>query len=240
MKKIKLSSEVYFLLSLSIFSIFFYCSCKKSESLPINTKVESEVSIFKSVPVIEKTVYINENDSLFQQFKSVEKVFLTDIDFSNISIKKVVFKGLPDILGLQINFLNDTSSVMDLFFVYESKSKTHLSLFRELSKVSKSNLGTGSIIFKDLSGNELFNDQYFNNKIVVKQDVHNLDILKFGIEKIRSTAIWNCTKTQFDNFYKEAKKTCEEDAFCDFACSFNPCAISYLAFAVGKCTGLIQ
>jgi len=50
----------------------------------------------------------------------------------------------------------------------------------------------------------------------------------------------NCTKAQFDNFYKEAKKACEEDTFCDFACSFNPCAISYLAFAVGKCTGLIQ
>ena len=240
MKKMKSVFRLTLFVNVSILMLFFLSSCKKSELLLLNTKVESEVSIFKSLPTIEKSVFINENDSLYLVFQKVESAFLKDIDFSNVTIKKVIFKGLPDLLGLQVNFLNDTSEIKDLFFVYESKSKTHLSLFRFLSKMNQSSFGTGNIIFKDLSGNELFNDQYVNNKIVFKQQIRSFEFPPINLENNRSTALWNCTKAQFDNFYREAKKTCEEDTFCDFACSFNPCAISYLAFAVLKCTGIIQ
>lgn len=51
---------------------------------------------------------------------------------------------------------------------------------------------------------------------------------------------WDCTKAEFNAFYQAAKKECEANWICDVACSVNPCFISYLAFAVGKCSGLIK
>ena len=54
------------------------------------------------------------------------------------------------------------------------------------------------------------------------------------------TLNWTCTQKQFDAYYQQAKKECSDDTLCDFVCTFNPCAISYLAFAVIKCTSINQ
>ncbi len=35
-------------------------------------------------------------------------------------------------------------------------------------------------------------------------------------------------------------KNLDRKLFCDIACSFNPCFIAYVAFAVGRCTETIK
>jgi hypothetical protein len=46
---------------------------------------------------------------------------------------------------------------------------------------------------------------------------------------------WTCTKSEFNAAYQKAKKECEDDWLCDFACTFTPCAAAYLAEAVRQC-----
>ena len=47
---------------------------------------------------------------------------------------------------------------------------------------------------------------------------------------------WACTDEQFNATYQAAKAECEGQWDCDFACSFNPCAIAYFFTAVMACT----
>jgi hypothetical protein len=96
---------------------------------------------------------------------------------------------------------------------------------------------------KNLDGSLLFNDQYVNGKSVKSANLSlgkNDIINSFSSSLKGSDIVWSCTKEQFTEFYTQAKMRCESDLFCDIACSFNPCFIAYLAFAVGRCTELIK
>ena len=237
MKRMNLKENRLFLCC-SMLVILITTGCTKGESDSIIPILETKKSIYTFLPVVEKSIEIDTSNDVFIKFKSIE--IPLNKNLINTKLLKVTFKNYPDLVGMQIKFPNQSGLEKDLFFVYEKKTLSHLTLIREMSSESNVLLGSGSIVYRDITGVELYNDEYKNNKIINKQNIVNKISTNNSVENIRTTAIWNCTRAQFDEFYREAKNTCENDSFCDFACSFNPCAISYVAFAVGKCTGMIQ
>ena len=74
----------------------------------------------------------------------------------------------------------------------------------------------------------------------LKKVIEHIDIELSNLDKAINTILFE--RETFKNFnnYQEAKNKCSDDWLCDFACTFNPCAISYVAYAVGRCSGVFK
>ena len=76
------------------------------------------------------------------------------------------------------------------------------------------------------------------NEMTIKDNkVSNFSIKDINSKTARAQECkWLCTYQQFNAAYMNAKNECEKDWLCDFACSFNPCAVSYTISAVRYCS----
>ena len=233
---------------LSVFMMLFVLilfGCTKNDPIPQNEKlveVRSQ-SKFAQLPIIETIESIYKDDVLVSQFKLSEQHDYAKYSYDNALYQKINFRGLENLEGLLITLsrTNQLNSKSEIFFVRDKINNTYLTIMREKNtNFIKDTLG---LKLKNLDGSLLFNDQYVNGKSVKcanlslgKNDIIN----SFSSSLKGSDIVWSCTKEQFTEFYTQAKMRCESDLFCDIACSFNPCFIAYLAFAVGRCTELIK
>lgn len=229
----------------SILQLLFLSGCSKS---PLGTNSEQKVSLVRSksslVPNILSIEKMDNKGELWDLLVLKEFDMMKGLNVDHATIYKVKFDKFSDLLGIQIEFENKGDTTKDLFFVVDQVSKTHLSVMRE--KAGFENNSNGSLIFKD-AGGAILDASFFENNRLINKDILNIDNpMNEKISLIapapanKNNMGWSCSQKQLNNYYKAAKKSCEEDVLCDVVCSFNPCAISYLAYAVGKCSGLIQ
>jgi hypothetical protein len=228
----------------SLFSLFLLfalsTSCEKSNPKePVSLNQFENVKSLKQVPEIENMVLANFKDKdvidLIEKLKSTK---LNQTIRSN-NIYKVTFKDFPTLKGFFIKGQETEQVIEDIFYVFETGSKLNLFINREKTGFSNINNNKGYISIRDINNNLLSNDYVEENRYVLNTNStkitlsNNSNVKPYLLE-------WDCTRDQFNKFYQEAKKECEADWICDVACSINPCFISYLAFAVGKCSGLIK
>jgi hypothetical protein len=226
--------------------LFIVTSCSKSSIGPNNGKDMLLTTKSKSfeVPNIKSIESIPRTGDLWDLFISKEGNNISNSEIDKAKVYRITFEGLESLVGLHIELASKGDTSKDLFFVIDLVTKTHLTLLRD--KVGFIDDNKGLIIFRTNTGRVMHENYFENNKIVKKNlidirkktnsNIKSLVASLDGIEAIK----WSCTQTQFDNYYKEAKKRCEDDTLCDVVCSFNPCAIAYLAYAVGACTGVIE
>jgi hypothetical protein len=155
------------------------------------------------------------------------------------TIYKVTFKNLPTLIGLYIQGEETGQITEDIFYVFETKSKLNLFITREKNGFANKNNNNGYISVRDINNDLLFNDYVDQNRYVMNLNL-NSNVFSTNSNSKITFREWDCTRAKFNKFYQEAKSECEADWVCDVACSVNPCFISYLAYAVGKCSGLIE
>ena len=231
------------LLNISLLFLFivFFISCKKSllnNETTINNKIEKSNLHF--LPEIESSIVLNREDSRLSDFKKNIQNSNITIDYETAIIYKINFKKLPTLTGIFVKGLAYGRINKDVFFVYDTNSKINLLIEREVNGfVDQKN---GYISIRDEKRNLLFKNEIINNRFSNQNDLSfsSQNISAFTIKNIKSSKAWNCSEEEFNALYREAKLRCEDDWLCDIACSINPCFIAYLAFAVGKCSGLIK
>ncbi len=228
----------------SLFSVFLLfvlsTSCEKSNPKePVSLNQFENVKSLKQVPEIENMVLANFKDKDVIDFiEKLKSIKLNEIITSK-NIYKVTFKDFPTLNGFFIKGKETEQVIEDIFYVFETGSKLNLFINREKTGFSNINNNKGYISIRDINNNLLSNDYVEENRYVLNTNStkitlsNNSNVKPYLLE-------WDCTRDQFNKFYQEAKKECEADWICDVACSVNPCFISYLAFAVGKCSGLIK
>lgn len=223
--------------------LFLLEACQKEPTIPITSEANLEVkSLNKLLPEVETTTIVSIQDNQVKELLASSELIESKINFKNAIFYKIKFKGFSSLSGLHIVFDVTDSTSKDLFYVVDLVTKTDLSVIRE--KIGFKGNNKGRVIFKEPNGREFAND-YFDNQKVISDPMASIEnsrnsFVLVNKKNIKSNALWKCTKAQFNAYYQEAKNTCSNDWLCDFACTFNPCAISYAAFAVGKCSGLIQ
>ena len=223
--------------------LFLLEACQKEPTIPITSEANLEVkSLNKLLPEVETTTIVSIQDNQVKELLASSELIESKINFKNAICYKIKFKGFSSLSGLHIVFDVTDSTSKDLFYVVDLVTKTDLSVIRE--KIGFKGNNKGRVIFKEPNGREFAND-YFDNQKVISDPMASIEnsrnsFVLVNKKNIKSNALWKCTKAQFNAYYQEAKNTCSNDWLCDFACTFNPCAISYAAFAVGKCSGLIQ
>ena len=228
----------------SLFSVFLLfvlsTSCEKSnpkESVSLNQF--ENVKSLKQVPEIEKMELSNFKDKdvidLIEQLKPTK----LNQGLTSKTIFKVTFKNLPTLIGFYIKGEETGQITEDIFYVFETRSKLNLFITREKTGFADKNNNNGYISIRDINNDLLFNDYVEQNRYVMNLNLTSNVFSSNSNSKI-SFREWDCTRAKFNKFYQEAKSECESDWICDVACSVNPCFISYLAYAVGKCSGLIE
>jgi hypothetical protein len=217
-----------------------FTSCEKSSlDLTNSLKQLENVKSLKQVPEVENMVLSNYKDK--DVIELMEKLELSKLNqrITSKSIYKVAFKDFPTLKGLYIKGEETGQVIEDIFYVFETGSKLNLFITREKTGFANKNNNNGYISIRDINNDLLFNDYVEQNRYVM-----NLNLTKNIFSDNSNSKItfreWDCTREKFNKFYQEAKKECEADWICDVACSVNPCFISYLAYAVGKCSGLID
>ncbi len=182
-------------------------------------------------------------DLLVSQYKLLEQQDYHKYSYANATYQKVNFKNLENLEGLLITLSNSNqlNSKNEIFFVRDKINNSYLTILRE--KNNNFIKDTIALQLKNLNGSLLFNEQYINgrsikinNGLLAKNNFYQSSPLSIK----GANVVWSCTKEQFTEFYTQAKLKCESDLFCDIACSFNPCFIAYLAYAVDKCTEPIK
>mgnify|MGYP000612948536 FL=1 len=223
--------------------LFLLEACQKEPIIPITSEANLQVKSFnKLLPEVETTTIVSIQDNQVKELLASSELVESKINFKNSIFYKIKFKGFSSLSGLHIVLDGTDSTTKDLFYVVDLVTKTDLSVIRE--KIGFKGNNKGRIIFKEPNGREFAND-YFDNQKIISDPMASIEnsrnsFVLVNKSDIKSNAVWKCTKAQFNAYYQEAKNTCSNDWLCDFACTFNPCAISYAAFAVGKCSGLIQ
>ncbi|MSQ38484.1 MAG: hypothetical protein EXR19_02825 [Chitinophagaceae bacterium] len=223
--------------------LIFIRSLSKEPTIPITPEANLQVkSLNKLLPEVETTTIVSIQDNQVKELLASSELIESKINFKNAIFYKIKFKGFSSLSGLHIVFDGTDSTSKDLFYVVDLVTKTDLSVIRE--KIGFKGNNKGRVIFKEPNGREFAND-YFDNQKIISDPMASIEnsrnsFVLVNKKNIKSNAVWKCTKAQFNAYYQEAKNTCSNDWLCDFACTFNPCAISYAAFAVGKCSGLIQ
>ena len=228
----------------SLFSLFLLfvlsTSCEKSNpEEPVSLKQLGSVKSLKQVPEVENMVLSDFKDK--DVIELMEKLKSTKLNQAITSkpIYKVTFKNLPTLKGFYIKGEETGQIIEDIFYVFETWSKLNLFITREKTGFANKNNKNGYISIKDINNNLLSNDYVEDNRYVLNANLTNNTFSNNSNYKA-SFFEWDCTREKFHKFYQEAKKECEADWICDVACSVNPCFISYLAYAVGKCSGLID
>lgn len=218
----------------------FFTSCEKTSPNASGSLSKTEnVKSLKQVPEIESMQLSNPKDKdLIDLFEKLKTTKLNQAITSK-SIFKVSFKNLPTLKGFYLKGVESGEIIEDIFYVFETESKLNLFISREKTGFTKNNNNNGYISIKDFNNNLISNDYVEENRYVMNVNLTKTVFSNNSTIK-PSFLEWDCTKEQFNKFYQEAKKECEADWICDVACSVNPCFISYLAFAVGKCSGLIK
>lgn len=225
-------------MNLNIFRSIFICSCifiqfscKKENIKSIDTATNTIIlsSKMENVPKIKSIQEIDFNNSLVKHFLQKNKDLINTEEIQNAYFSKILFIGKEELVGLQIHYLNIKYYEKDIFFVINIKTNNSVELLREKFPY-KGNENNSILQFKEINGNIIINDKIENGKAI--SELKNKDYLI----KSNMVPIWHCTATMFNMIYQEAKKKCEENAICDFACSFSNCSISYLAYAIDKCT----
>lgn len=233
---------------LSVFMMLFVLilfGCTKNDPIPRNenlVEIRSQ-SKFAQLPIIETIERVNKDDVLVSQFKFSEQHDYGKYSYDNAVYQKVKFKNLGNLEGLLITLshTNQLNSNSEIFFVRDKINNSYLSIMREKNTIFIKD--TLRLKLKNLNGSILFNDQYLNGKLIKSANLSlsKNDIINSFSSSIKgSEIVWSCTKEQFTEFYAQAKMRCESDLFCDIACSFHPCFIAYVAFAVGRCTETIK
>lgn len=116
-------------------------SCNK-EMEPKNQQlvVKQPQSIFKELPIIEKSISINKDDELIKKFVLIEQEKSKIINSSNAKFYSIQFKNYPTLLGLQIKLAVTNGVEKDIFFVVESKTMKNLSIVRIIDNNQNSEL----------------------------------------------------------------------------------------------------
>jgi hypothetical protein len=231
------------LASICLVSILAF-ACNKEEKVHLPTLSSNQVkSVHPEIPEVLSTVMVPRENDLVVNFLQENATQLKNVDLETATYYFVKFKNFPSLVGLQIHITKEGASMKDIFSVTDMVSKNKLAVIREKNGFNDSGNNTGRVVFKSINGMEFSNDT-INNQVIVNPITKFIINQKGYIDSsdgfsIKSNKLWNCTEAQFSAFYQEAKKTCNDDYLCDIACTINPCAISYLAYAVGKCSGII-
>ena len=228
-----------------ILFVLILFGCTKNDPIPQNdnlVEIRSQ-SKFAQLPIIETIESVNKEDVLVSQFKLSEQYDYAKYSYDNAVYQKIKFKNLGNLEGLLITLshTNQLNSKSEIFFVRDKINNSYLSIMREKNTIFIKD--TLRLKLKNLNGSILFNDQYLNGKLIKSANLSlsKNDIINSFSSSIKgSEIVWSCTKEQFTEFYAQAKMRCESDLFCDIACSFHPCFIAYVAFAVGRCTETIK
>lgn len=175
---------------------------------------------------------IDTTDTYFQIFKKSSKYESIKFVLGNFEIKNILLRKFTELnsVGLVIS-LNDIGLVKrDIMLAINLDNNEFLIPFIRLHNTGSSN----STNFTARSGKIKWysQDGFQLNEIAVEKN----RIAKFTILKNENAKLtWTCTEEQFNYLYQSAKNECESDWQCDLACSFNPCAVAYVAYAVSKC-----
>ena len=229
------------LFALVILFVFILSGCEKKVATAPNAKLFeiSPKSKFAQLPIIETIENVNKEDALVSQFKILENQDFGNYSYVNAGYQKIKFKNQKNLEGILITLTNSSqqNNKREIFFVIDKINNSYLSILRE--KNTNFNKDTLELKLKNLNGSLLFSDQFLKGKLIKNTSLllTNNDLAYSNTFRIKAAnVVWNCNREKFNEFYQQAKLSCEEDFFCDVLCSLEPCFIAYLAYAVNKCT----
>lgn len=216
------------------FLLFILSGCSKNEPEILSVDKSEKVSIKE----------IKQVDDKFANFESFLKsesfqILKTNIgDFKIESIQAVSFYD-ESISGFII-IINDAKGYKrDLMTVYEAAEPNKFTtLLRENNVDELNGKINGKVIWYDATYSKLNEMHVVANKISnfkVYTSDKSLSHKNARFASIKGGCKWHCNNDEFNREYQRAKDECESNWQCDFACSFNVCAISYLAVAIRRC-----
>ena len=223
--------------------LFILNACKKEHEVLNFPDANLGIrSLDKKIPVVESSKMVTAGDPQVQELLHSNNIPETGLSLENAIFYKIKFKGQSSLTGIHIVLEHTDSLSKDLFYVVDLNTKTDLAVVREKIGFNKTNYGR--IIFKEPNGREYANNYFYNQKIIA-DPVANLENSQSSIgltsqKNIKTNVSWKCSNAQFNAYYEEIKNACSNDWLCDLACSFEPCSIGYVAYAVGKCSGAIK
>ncbi len=191
------------------------------DKIAVSTMVEISVDALVYKNFINSEVY----EVMKSNIKDLTPVKIQSVSFFNSNLKGLVV-SLRDINGLH----------RDLMIAYKADDYTKLMAF-----VRENNVETSIVKGKQIY-NGIVNWYSADYSPLNQMTIERGKITKFKLNTVSnfnngkvSGCQWNCTAKEFNDNYQESKNECESDALCDFACSFNPCAVAYAAAAVEAC-----
>ncbi|NBB31959.1 hypothetical protein [Cellulophaga sp. BC115SP] len=212
----------------------FFTGCKGVEQ-PLD-----ETSYIQKVSLKEIT-QIDRSNEAFQTFLQSETFSLLKESLGQININTVqsVTFDNPQLNGYIINITDQNDFKRDIMTVYKAESpNTFTSLIRESNIINNNGKYNGDVKWYNAAYEKINEMTIKDNRISHFQLYTSGN--RFSIKGAKFASIkrcvWQCTSEDFNCEYQNAKNTCESDALCDFACSFNPCAVTYVAAAVIACT----
>lgn len=214
-------------------TLIYVSSCQKEFSdvaLPESKAVAEKVSV-------REIKLVNHKFENFDKFLESESFRILKSNVTGLKINSVHAVSFSDksILGFIIKIDNLGEYSRDLMTVYNvDEPEKFTTLLRE-STVENMN---GEVIWYTATYDRL-NEMTITDSKISHFRIYTSD-KPVSLKNARFSAVqgcsWHCTTQEFNREYQAAKDKCERDWECDFACSFNPCAIAYLAAATAACT----
>jgi hypothetical protein len=219
-----------------------FVGCKKEVNVETKKNEQNQKKLVKSynfthLNFTEKKETINafEINNAFECNDNLLKI-LKELD---PSVLQILFTDYPELKAYFIK-LSRKYENYDTEVIILKNEKTHVNevlLQKHLGSYTNG-LYTGTYILEDvITGFEILHNKYENGKNIYEINhfiewSNNTTTCKPNASELYFR---NCTRAQFNAAYQQAKFNCESDFVCDLACSFNPCAISYIASAMIHC-----
>ncbi len=196
-------------------------------------------------PAVNEKVTVQEikaakkDDAFLANFLKSESFQILESNVTDLNIEDVqtVSFSKSSLKGLIIRIKDENGFKREIMSVYNTENERFATLLRESNVKSKNGVYNGEINWYSADKSKL-NEMTITNNKISKYQLYTSG--RFDIRNARFASVnsctWQCTNADFNCEYDQAKSTCESDWQCDFACSFNPCAIAYLASAIIACT----
>jgi len=239
-KYVKFASRS-FVLAL-ILGASYSCDTTPADVPVSDTALEQPTGVDVSFVQTDYGITITETNQYYQTYLKSEAFKYTKEFLGDFKVLNIQLADFPNLkskgLAIKINPKNGLTREIMVVIAPSTTGIKVVGMLREQNikgiVVKGKAVPDGTVSWYSLAGGRL-NSIHFN--------AGKID--KFSIFKVNSSSrtnvapppcCWACTEEQFNANYQAAKSSCEGDWQCDVSCSFNPCALSYLASAVIACT----
>jgi hypothetical protein len=228
----------YIIIVTCLFILNSSCSNQNNDLEPTKSEQVKKINVANTTEVS----IIDEDFLNFKKSESYEILKANVPNFIFTKIQNVTFDD-ESVKGLIISLPNEGEMERELMIAFKTEDTKLVTAFiREKSiknsKVNNNQVYNGQINWLRADYSPL-NEMTVTNSKITNFKMYTSGV-RFSLKNARFASIqscsWQCTSADFNCEYQAAKDTCEREWDCDFACSFNPCAIAYVAVAIIACT----